>query len=724
MIAVVESAPCRAQPAAFTDSLLTVVRTTHSKPQQVLTLIKLSEYFRNSDSTRAYGYAERAVALARQHADTLEARALLALGIVYQFQGHYPVAMTHYQQALKRAQAHRNIREIAQCYRTMSIYYINRSEFTKAWTAAQYELPLRQQMHDTVKLIGLYNNMANIFRGQGDYPAALQAYLRSIKMANGARRATEEAYVSANIGWLYQQLKDYPLALRYLNRAVSMHEEQRDTTNTITDYSSLGEVYTLMKQYSTAQRFLEKSLRLGQAHGSRISALDKARTYAILGRLQAKQGHHTLALRNFQQAEKTFRRIHQHSYLIKLLSSMAETYHALGRPQEAQRAAAQTLELARETKSSADFVDAWCTLAKISAANGDFAAAYAYRVRFEESSDSLFSAQKEQQLLSLQTRYDFREKEAQIALLRKDTALMRSKARLQYWFGGAMSGALLLASLLGISWYRRYQAQRTANRQLQIRDGEIAAKNDALLRTQQRLYQSLSEKEMLLKEVHHRVKNNLQIIASLFALQAYEHPNLPALTEMLQEGQNRIQTIALIHELLYQSADLARIDFHQFLQQLTAYLSNAFGRPMRMRTRPVGVFSMPYAQDAEPPTAVLINTQATGVYLNASTAVPLGLILNELLSNAYNHAFPDGRNGQVDLHISAPDSSGTFTATISDNGVGLPRNFKLENTSSLGLRLVNNLTRQLKGTFQAQNSASGARFIITFQEAKEGLEAQ
>jgi two-component system, sensor histidine kinase PdtaS len=282
----------------------------------------------------------------------------------------------------------------------------------------------------------------------------------------------------------------------------------------------------------------------------------------------------------------------------------------------------------------------------------------------------------------------------------------------------ALGGGLLLAALFGLAVGWRYRAQRAANRRLQAQEAAIAAQNESLIRTQSQLQQSLGEKEVLLKEVHHRVKNNLQIIASLLALQALEHTQNSAVTEAFQEGQNRIQTIALIHQLLYQSTNLSQIDLREFLDQLIAYLARAYALPDPPPVASDGQFTM-YLARSEGPQPVTLTIETANVYLTTSTAVPLGLLINELLSNAYQHAFVDGRAGHIGLCVSAPDDDDTYTLTVSDNGVGLPPHVTPNAALSLGLRLVDNLARQLQGHCAVESSSAGTRFRITFQEIAE-----
>ena len=202
---------------------------------------------------------------------------------------------------------------------------------------------------------------------------------------------------------------------------------------------------------------------------------------------------------------------------------------------------------------------------------------------------------------------------------------------------------------------------------------------------------SLEEKEVLLKEIHHRVKNNLQIISSLLNLQA---PNLqdPVALAQFQDSQNRIRTMALIHERLYRSDDLARIDFDPYLQDLTRQLLQGYqdqGKGVRLKVK------------------------AENVQFDIDTAIPCGLIVNELVSNALKHAFPDERKGEISVELGRYDGNGHYRLTVCDDGVGMPPEMDWRNTPSLGLQLVNSLVYQLDGSLE-MNGESGTKYFIQF----------
>jgi two-component sensor histidine kinase len=211
------------------------------------------------------------------------------------------------------------------------------------------------------------------------------------------------------------------------------------------------------------------------------------------------------------------------------------------------------------------------------------------------------------------------------------------------------------------------------------------------MRAEEQIKASLKEKEVLLKEIHHRVKNNLQIVSSLLHLQSQYIKDQPAL-DVLVESQNRIRSMALIHERLYRSQDLASIDFAVYIQDLTTHLIRSY------RARPAPIDLKIDAQD---------------VYLAVDTAIPCGLITNELISNALKHAFPDGKAGEIRIKMEL-EGDRQFTLIVGDNGVGFPPDVDFENTESLGMQLVNTLVNQLDGTIELHSDDEGAEFRITF----------
>jgi two-component sensor histidine kinase len=213
------------------------------------------------------------------------------------------------------------------------------------------------------------------------------------------------------------------------------------------------------------------------------------------------------------------------------------------------------------------------------------------------------------------------------------------------------------------------------------------AKNEAEIK---KLKADLKEKEVLLKETHHRIKNNIQIISSLLRLQASAVED-ERVQEILKASQSRIRSIALIHEKLYQSPDLATIDFADYVRLLAGQVFHLFGAD---------------------PAAIRLEVHASGIRLRAKQAIPCGLIINELMVNALKYAFPRGRKGTIRVEMRR-QPGGLHSLLVSDDGVGLPDNLDIRRSERLGLQVVTDLVRQLDGKMEIDRKA-GTQFSITF----------
>lgn len=204
---------------------------------------------------------------------------------------------------------------------------------------------------------------------------------------------------------------------------------------------------------------------------------------------------------------------------------------------------------------------------------------------------------------------------------------------------------------------------------------------------------SLEEKKVLLREIHHRVKNNMQIISSLLNLQA-RYITDDQVVDILKESQNRVKSMAMIHEKLYQSSGLARIGFRDYIKNLVTYLFQSYvidkGR-------------------------VKIDTEVDNIFLDIDTAIPCGLIINELVTNSLKHAFPDNMSGNINIQLKGTDDM--YILKVVDNGIGFPEGLDFRRTETLGLQLINNLVMQLDGTAELIRN-DGTEFKILFKEMK------
>ncbi len=255
------------------------------------------------------------------------------------------------------------------------------------------------------------------------------------------------------------------------------------------------------------------------------------------------------------------------------------------------------------------------------------------------------------------------------------------------WF--IISGLLLAGLLVALGIRARVRILARANMRLE----------ETVVRRTQELRDSLAQKDVLMKEIHHRVKNNLQMISALQQMQASRSTD-PGVKAALEESQNRVLSIAFIHHNLYQHDDLKGVQIVSFVEELVKHVSEVFSRP--------GVH-------------IEVVREIADIFLDIDTAVPLGLIINELLTNAYKYAFAGRESGAIRLSV-RPDGTNAYEMNFSDNGVGLPDGLHILTAKSLGLRLIAQLSRQLGGTMLYERK-EGSHFRLVFKnyEARNSI---
>ena len=235
-------------------------------------------------------------------------------------------------------------------------------------------------------------------------------------------------------------------------------------------------------------------------------------------------------------------------------------------------------------------------------------------------------------------------------------------------------------------------ALQQLNQQLELL---VDQRTGELRQTNEKLKFSLNEKDILLKEVHHRVKNNLNVIISLLSLQSKAFDN-PEVLQVFENSKNRIYSIALVHEQLYQSQNFSKIKCEDYIKQLVTSLFY--------------FYSDTYNQ-----VDLIFDIDST--YLKVETAIPCGMIINEIVTNSFKYAFKDQQRGEIKISLKA-DSPQKYNLMIHDNGIGFPENFNWEETQSLGLNLVKLLSRQLDGSIQLETDGVGVGFHLIFHELR------
>jgi PAS domain S-box-containing protein len=282
-----------------------------------------------------------------------------------------------------------------------------------------------------------------------------------------------------------------------------------------------------------------------------------------------------------------------------------------------------------------------------------------------------------------------------------------------FWIGA--DGEHILEALPRAGgWHGQLQARRRDGAEFSVELSVSLIRNEAdkpvgimasVVDITEHLKAAEMEKNLLMaKEIHHRIKNNLQVISSLLFLQS-EYVRDTKTREMFKESQNRVRSMALLHQKLYQSKNMAGIESDEYFKDLTGNLLASYG-----------------VSDSQ----IRLAVTAEGIILGMDTAVPCGLIVNELVSNSLKHAFPSGGAGEIRVELSRSEppadadlqaeSGAWYRLVVADNGIGFPEGLDFRKTESLGLKIVCTLTAQLGGTIALQRSG-GSSFTILFQEA-------
>ena len=326
-------------------------------------------------------------------------------------------------------------------------------------------------------------------------------------------------------------------------------------------------------------------------------------------------------------------------------------------------------------------------LYRIDSLKGNYKSALENHIKYKLYYDSTTNMDQRRKLDELTIKYAAEKKDQDIKLLKQEGIVQQAALKQNKLTRNLMiAGSAMLLTFLGLL-YNRFLLKQKSNRRLESQQNEIAKKNASL-------QELVEQKEWLLKEVHHRVKNNLQIIISLLNTQS-NYLESEAAIKAIRESQDRMNAISLIHQKLYKSEDTAFINIGEYVHELVEQIRRGFSNA----------------------SGIVFELNIADVQMDVAQAVPLGLILNEAISNAVKYAFPGETSGVVTISIIYSLAHDNYTLTVADNGVGLPPDYAPDKKASFGIRLMKGLTKQLGGSF-AIGSNNGVKIAIAFAGSK------
>lgn len=485
----------------------------------------------------------------------------------------------------------------------------------------------------------------------------------------------------------YLHLGSVYFSMGHIDESINLYKKSFDMrTKSITSGAWSKSLYLIIECLAQEKRYKEALtyIKLTDLYPPKndvdvfFLAYCKAGTYDVMGNPAAEK--------SYIEMDKSAQKIMSPKTAIVILtgySKMSLFYAKKGNAAKAQFYADKVLDLGKKTNQSIKFQDLELSLFKIDSLNGKFYSSINHYQNFTKINDSLYDISNNKKIEELKIEYETLQKEENIKKLEVQSKLQQTKLDKSKLLINSSIGIILLLFILIGLFYNHYQLKQKSSRKLEQKEKEISLKNISL----QNL---VLEKEWLIKEIHHRVKNNLQTVMSLLNSQTEFIEDHLALST-IKSSQHRIHAMSLIHQKLYMSENIASINMPVYINELIEYLKDAFNLNQNPR--------------------FLLEIEE--LELEVTQAIPLGLIINEAVTNAIKYAFPNNQNGLITVSLTSTNDT-HYLLTIQDNGIGIAMDADKVNTS-FGMSLIKGLSEDLDGIFSIENQ-NGTLLKLSFEK--------
>lgn len=607
------------------------------------------------------------------------ARVRLLVNISHQLSTMNPDSGLKYGlEALKLAERMNWKRGIASACNPLCSNSGSKSDFRNAIVYGQKALAINRELGAKSDMAANLGNIGNCYTALSDHKKALASFFETLKLAEEVKNDQLISLSLLSIGQIYSNLGDNKKSLDYLSKSAALFRRAKDSLNIATALSDIGAVYIEMKDGPRALQYALEALKIFEALDNKFAIMIIANQVGAAFQLQGK---YRQALPFWFRALRLNNQMGSQEYLGGILCTIGEGYYQIATnntdemlkdslvPSEkgailnkAITYLENGIQKCEEVHSVKTLIQMHKILADAYERKGNLAAALRHYKASNAIKDTIFSDDNKLAISTLETKREMELKDKQVEITR---LLEKEKKNEQVFF---LAGIALLAIVVVVV-IRSYYAQSKINKV-----------NIALL----------NQKDELMKEIHHRVKNNLQVISTLLDLQMNSVSDELA-RDAMTESATRVKSISLIHQQLYQNENVTIIEFARFTRDLQQQIKSVF---------------KVHGQDISL-TANFLETA-----IDIDTAVPVGLILNELMTNSYKHAFTDSPEGNIEITLE--HAEGQYQLTYKDSGPGLPENMDIATLKSLGMKLVGRLTKQIGGKLnyiKADNT-----FVITFKD--------
>lgn len=579
----------------------------------------------------------------------------------------------------------------ARCLSWLCQTYAAFGEFETADSIGQELLKLATLTENERAHFDSYTLMGRNKMASGNPTQAIHYYLEAAEFASLQGNTTWEGVAYQQLTFSYDRMEEFEKAKNSALKALSLLGESDAA------YLALGGAYLNVDQPDSAVYYLEKIVQMKQGPVNPARVIP---AYLNLSEAYLSTGENQKALEAVNKVEILAKEAKFDLFLYAVNEKKAWIYNALNNLPLALKYANRALVMAQEIDDINSIQESYYQLYVLQKKRGNPSEALAMYEKYIEIQEEIVKEENIRKLSSMEEAHKYNLKSAQDSIKATEQILIvegkmqlekeRADLQVQRTLYLAIGLGVLVLFLGFLIWLFSVTRKQKV---------EIEGQKNLVDTAYSQLQKRDQEKELLLKEIHHRVKNNLQVISSLLDLQAMEIEDDKAIIAV-EDGQNRVKAMALIHEKLYQNDNLALINIEEYTSQLFEQIASIFPEGNGM--------------------SLQLDTARTT--LDIDTAIPMGLILNELITNAFKYA----RKDQIDPRLSIDlqqKGNDDLLMTIADNGPGLPDEFDLKKTKSLGLRLVRNLARQLYGSVE-YNYDGGAMFSIRFKslEARKSVE--
>jgi two-component system, sensor histidine kinase PdtaS len=514
------------------------------------------------------------------------------------------------------------------------------------------------------------SSLAMAYRESGAYESGIEACLRGIEIGIQLKRDNENGFFYNELGNLFATLKQWAKSTQYFQKAYALSIQTNYPAGQSVSLRNIISNWIQQKDFRTADSILQICFSLDSVIGSGIF---KSRNYQLKAKLAELRNEPDQAIDAYRLAWKLMEKESNPTDRVTVLLGLAKNYLLTDQPEQAISYYDQAVQEPSQQLSAETLAERYKLDAQILARRGAYPQAYQALESYIDYQTNRLNTDITQQITGLQISHETARKEDQIQLLTIASTLAQTKLRTTRIIMIILLVGLVLVSFLGYSLYHT---------------SLLTKRQKALIE------KSLREKDILIKEIHHRVKNNLQFISSLLNLQA-RYVTDPGTVSVLKEGQNRVKSMALIHQNLYQEKNLTGIEVKKYLEVL---IQNLFHSYNTSRDR------------------IRLEMNIQELNLDVDTMIPLGLIINELVSNALKYAFPDQRAGCIRIQLQ--EGTEGLILEVSDDGVGLPGNAQPSTDQSFGFRMIRAFAQQLQAKLII-DSDQGTNISLHIQDYKK-----